>query len=58
MRILFVGDVVGAPGRRIVRHRLKGLKRDLGAELTIVNGENAAGGAGLTTATEIGRAHV
>jgi metallophosphoesterase (TIGR00282 family) len=43
--------VVGAPGRRIVRNRLKGLKRDLGADLTIVNGENAAGGAGLTTAT-------
>jgi metallophosphoesterase (TIGR00282 family) len=51
MRILFVGDVVGAPGRRIVRQRLKGLKHDLGADLTIVNGENAAGGAGLTTAT-------
>ena len=51
MRILFVGDVVGAPGRRIVRQRLKGLKQDIGADLTIVNGENAAGGAGLTTAT-------
>jgi len=51
MRILFVGDVVGAPGRRIARFRLKGLVRDLGADLTIVNGENAAGGAGLTQAT-------
>jgi 2',3'-cyclic-nucleotide 2'-phosphodiesterase len=51
MRILFVGDVVGAPGRRIVRERLRGLKRDIGADLTVVNGENAAGGAGLTTAT-------
>jgi metallophosphoesterase (TIGR00282 family) len=51
MRILFVGDVVGAPGRRITRLRLKGLKRDVGADLTIVNGENAAGGAGLTAAT-------
>jgi hypothetical protein len=51
MRILFVGDVVGAPGRRIARRRLKALKRDVGADLTIVNGENAAGGAGLTTAT-------
>jgi hypothetical protein len=51
MRILFVGDVVGAPGRRIVRQRLKGLKRGIGADLTIVNGENVAGGAGLTTAT-------
>jgi len=51
MRILFVGDVVGAPGRRIVRTRLKSLKKELGADLTIVNGENAAGGAGLTSAT-------
>lgn len=51
MRILFVGDIVGAPGRRIARLRLKGLTRDIGADLTIVNGENAAGGAGLTTAT-------
>ena len=51
MRILFVGDVVGAPGRRIARLRLKALKRDVGADLTIVNGENAAGGAGLTAAT-------
>jgi 2',3'-cyclic-nucleotide 2'-phosphodiesterase len=51
VRILFVGDVVGAPGRRILKARLRGLKRDVGAGLTIVNGENAAGGAGLTTAT-------
>lgn len=51
MRILFVGDIVGAPGRRIARLRLKGLARDVGADLTIVNGENAAGGAGLTMAT-------
>jgi 2',3'-cyclic-nucleotide 2'-phosphodiesterase len=51
MRILFVGDVVGAPGRRIARNRLRGLKRSIGADLTIVNGENAAGGAGLTAAT-------
>lgn len=51
MRILFVGDVVGAPGRRIVRQRLKRLKKDIGADVAIVNGENAAGGAGLTTAT-------
>lgn len=51
MRILFVGDVVGAPGRRILRARLPGLKRETGADLTIVNGENAAGGAGLTAST-------
>jgi metallophosphoesterase (TIGR00282 family) len=51
VRVLFVGDVVGAPGRRILRLRLKALKREVGADLTIVNGENAAGGAGLTVAT-------
>jgi metallophosphoesterase (TIGR00282 family) len=51
MRVLFVGDVVGAAGRRILRGRLKGLKREIGADLTLVNGENAAGGAGLTAAT-------
>jgi len=42
---------VGAPGRRIVRTRLKALKQSVGADLTIVNGENAAGGAGLTAPT-------
>jgi metallophosphoesterase (TIGR00282 family) len=51
MKVLFVGDVVGAPGRRILRARLPGLKRDSATDLTIVNGENAAGGAGLTAAT-------
>jgi len=51
MKILFVGDVVGAPGRRILRARLPALKRETGTDLTIVNGENAAGGAGLTVAT-------
>ena len=55
MRLLFVGDVVGAPGRRILRRVLPGLKRDAGAALAVVNGENAAGGAGITrdTAAEI-----
>ncbi|HZN54812.1 MAG TPA: TIGR00282 family metallophosphoesterase [Candidatus Polarisedimenticolaceae bacterium] len=51
MRLLLVGDVVGSPGRRILRARLRRLARDTGADLTIVNGENAAGGAGLTSAT-------
>ena len=51
MRVLFVGDVVGAPGRRLLGARLKGLKREVRADLTVVNGENAAGGAGLTFAT-------
>jgi metallophosphoesterase (TIGR00282 family) len=47
-RILFVADVVGQPGREAVRAILPGLKKELGAELAIVNGENSAGGFGLT----------
>ena len=48
MRILFVGDVVGAPGRRAVEERLPALKEELGASFCIVNGENAADGVGIT----------
>jgi len=51
LRLLFVGDVVGAPGRRILAARLRDLRRARGAHVVIVNGENAAGGAGLTPAT-------
>jgi 2',3'-cyclic-nucleotide 2'-phosphodiesterase len=53
--ILFVGDVVAAPGRRALRDLLPGLREELGADFVVVNGENAAGGVGITakTATEI-----
>src|SRR5258708_38485942 len=47
-RILFVADVVGQPGRDAVKAILPGLKREVDADLTILNGENAAGGFGLT----------
>ncbi|TMD87511.1 MAG: TIGR00282 family metallophosphoesterase [Chloroflexi bacterium] len=47
-RILFVADVVGQPGREAVKAILPGLKRELEADVTILNGENAAGGFGLT----------
>jgi calcineurin-like phosphoesterase len=47
-RILFVADVVGQPGREAVKAVLPGLKRELEPEVTILNGENAAGGFGLT----------
>jgi metallophosphoesterase (TIGR00282 family) len=47
-RILFVADVVGHPGRDAVKAILPGLKRELEPHLTVVNGENAAGGFGLT----------
>src|ERR687892_20724 len=48
MRILFIGDVFGAPGRRAVEERLPALRDELGAAFCIVNGENAADGTGLT----------
>ncbi|MDQ3875219.1 MAG: TIGR00282 family metallophosphoesterase [Actinomycetota bacterium] len=48
MRILFVGDVFGAPGRRAIESRLSPLKSELGVDFCVVNGENAAEGAGIT----------
>ncbi|MDQ3096606.1 MAG: YmdB family metallophosphoesterase [Chloroflexota bacterium] len=48
MRILFVGDVVGKPGRRAVVQLLPRLREELAIDLAVVNGENAAGGSGLT----------
>jgi hypothetical protein len=50
MRILFVGDVVGRSGRTIVLDRLPGLIADWKLDLVVVNGENAAGGFGITEA--------
>ena len=49
-RVLFVGDVVGRPGREAVQAILPKLREELRIDLAIVNGENAAGGAGLTAA--------
>lgn len=48
MRILFVGDIVGRSGRTIVYERLPGLVRDWKLDLVVINGENAAGGFGIT----------
>jgi len=48
MRILFLGDVVGRPGRDCVTARLPGLVADWRLDLVVVNGENAAGGFGIT----------
>ena len=50
MRILFVGDVVGRSGRAAVTETLPGLVRDWKLDLVVVNGENAAGGFGITEA--------
>jgi 2',3'-cyclic-nucleotide 2'-phosphodiesterase len=48
MRILFIGDVVGRSGRTIVSERLPGLIADWALDLVVINGENAAGGFGIT----------
>lgn len=50
MRILFIGDIVGKPGREAVASLLPGLKEELAPELVIVNAENAAAGRGVTRA--------
>jgi metallophosphoesterase (TIGR00282 family) len=48
VKILFVADVFGKPGREAVEERLAGLKDELGAAFCIVNAENVADGAGAT----------
>jgi len=48
VRILCVGDVVGAPGRRALRQGLEHLVPKHGIDMVIVNAENVAGGSGLT----------
>ncbi len=55
MKILFIGDIVGEPGRQVVQQLLPKLKRQHEIDLVIANGENSAGGAGITvnTAMEI-----
>jgi hypothetical protein len=48
MRILFIGDIVGKPGRELIRRGLQGLVEHHGADLVIANAENAAAGFGVT----------
>lgn len=51
MRLLLVGDVVGKPGRQAMARLLPALREERGYDLVIANGENAAGGNGLTAQT-------
>lgn len=48
VKILFIGDIVGKPGREITRQALPLLVKHHGVDLVIANVENAAGGAGIT----------
>ncbi|HSY10359.1 MAG TPA: TIGR00282 family metallophosphoesterase [Candidatus Dormibacteraeota bacterium] len=55
MKLLFIGDIVGEPGRRAVKTLLPKLREQHALDFVIANGENSAGGSGITpkTATEI-----
>lgn len=53
IRILFLGDVVGEPGRKAVIARLAALKEQESIDFIVVNGENAAGGRGITSKISI-----
>jgi metallophosphoesterase (TIGR00282 family) len=55
VRVLFIGDVVGSPGRRGLARAMPELRQAHAPDLVIVNGENSAGGLGITegTATEL-----
>lgn len=48
MRVLFIGDIVGSPGRQIVHDRLQDLVEQRQIDLVIANGENSASGFGIT----------
>jgi len=48
MKILFIGDIVGKPGRELVRKGLRGLVEHYAVDLVIANGENSAAGFGIT----------
>ena len=50
MNLLFIGDIVGKPGRDVVVAELPRLRDQLKLDCVIANGENAAGGFGLTRA--------
>ena len=60
MKVLFIGDVFGNPGRKAVKEMIHKLKKERQIDFCIANGENAAGGSGITyvVAQELYRAGV
>jgi hypothetical protein len=48
MKILFIGDIVGSPGREAIKKLVPLLKQELGIDFVIANAENASGGSGVT----------
>lgn len=51
MKLLFIGDIVGRPGRRVVKEFLPTLREQYALDFVIANGENSAGGSGITPET-------
>lgn len=49
MKILFIGDIVGSPGRAAIKQLLPKLKKEHGLDFVVANAENAAGGSGITS---------
>ena len=54
LRLLFLGDIVGEPGRKAVATFIPKLREDRGIDFIVVNGENSAGGRGITPKIAIG----
>lgn len=48
MKFLFIGDIVGSPGRKAVKDILPGIVKKNNIDCAVINGENAAGGSGIT----------
>ncbi|NSW75349.1 MAG: YmdB family metallophosphoesterase, partial [Candidatus Atribacteria bacterium] len=48
MKFLIVGDVVGKPGRKVLHAQLQKVRQNFNVDAVVVNGENAAGGLGIT----------
>jgi 2',3'-cyclic-nucleotide 2'-phosphodiesterase len=48
LKVLFIGDIIGEPGRKMVRASMRGLMERHAPDLVLANGENAAGGFGIT----------
>ncbi|MFV2062561.1 MAG: TIGR00282 family metallophosphoesterase [Chloroflexota bacterium] len=51
LRVLMIGDLIGKPGRQTMERELAGIRADRGIDLVTANGENVAGGMGLTMST-------
>ena len=51
MRILFIGDIIGKPGREAVPALVPGLRGEYDVDMVVANGENASGGFGITAET-------